>query len=222
MRYLMNLAAALALAAVATVASAAPAAPRNGVEYVTLPHVNPTDGGKKIEVTEFFAYYCPHCYVFESPLKAWIRKRSKDVLFQRVHVSRDERVLPQQRLFYTLEVMGLLDKYHDRIFEAMHVQRLTLERDPKVFDWAEKAGIDRAEFIETYRSFDVAEQVNHAGAVMKAYYIDRWPVIAVDGRFVTSPSHVAQAMPDATEAQLHEATIRVMDYLVDKARAEKK
>lgn len=223
MRYLSKLAAGLALSFLALGASASPDMPRNGVDYGTLPHKNPTDSGNKVEVTEFFAYYCPHCNAFEPQLNAWAAKHKDDVLLRRVHVARDERVLPQQRLFYTLEAMGLLEKYHAKVYEAMHgEQRLPLDRDVKVFEWAEQAGINRDKFIETYRSFDVLERVRHAGVVMQAYYIDRWPMIAVDGRFITSPGHLAATMPDATEAQLQEATLKVLDFLVQKARAEKK
>lgn len=222
MRYLMKLAAALALFALAPGAGASPEQPREGVHYGTLPHVNPTESGRKIEVTEFFAYYCPHCNAFEPKLNAWAARNKANVVLRRVHVARDERVLPQQRLFYTLEAMGLLDKYHAKVYEAMHVQRLPLDRDVKVFEWAAQAGIDRDKFILAYRSFDVLERVRHAGVVMQAYYIDRWPMVAVDGRFITSPGHLGQAMPEATEAQLHDAALKVLDFLVAKARAEKK
>jgi thiol:disulfide interchange protein DsbA len=199
------------------------AAPANGAEYLTLPEAQNTDAGNKVEVTEFFAYYCPHCNSFEPLLAAWVRKQGANIVFKRVHVARDANVAPQQRLFYTLEALGLVAQYHGKVFDAMHVERLRLNSDEAVFDWAEKAGIDRARLIETYRSFGVQAKLRRAGAMMTAYRIDQWPMVAIDGRFMTSPSQAGEAAKTAqTEEQQQQAALQVMDFLVAKAKAEKK
>jgi thiol:disulfide interchange protein DsbA len=55
--------------------------------------------------------------------------------------------------------------------------------------------------------------------MMDAYRVDRWPVIAVGGRWLTSPSHASEHAGEArTEAQQVEAVLPVMDYLVAKAK----
>lgn len=212
-------AAALGLAAAALSLPAAAAEPEDGAGYVTLPSPQPTDTGGKVEVIEFFAYYCPHCYAFEPRLAAWVRQQGDRIVFKRVHVPRDANVLPQQRLFFTLEAMGLLEQYHDRVFAAMHVDRLRLNSDEQVFDWIAKNGIDRARFIDTYRSFGIQQRLRRADAMMDAYHVDRWPVVVIDGRWLTSPSHAGEHAPEArTEAQQQQAALQVMDYLVAKAR----
>jgi thiol:disulfide interchange protein DsbA len=211
-------AAALGLAAAAPLAAGA-AEPRDGIEYLTLPSVLPTDSGRKVEVIEFFAYYCPHCYAFEPRLAAWVKRQGDNIVFKRVHVPRDANVLPQQRLFFTLQAMGLLEQYHDKVFAAMHVERLRLNSDEQVFDWIAKNGIDRAAFIDTYRSFGIQQRLRRADAMMDAYHIDRWPVVAIGGRWLTSPSHANQNSGEArTEAQQQDVALQVMDYLVAKAR----
>lgn len=212
-----------ALALCAFAGAAAPAEPKNGVDYLTLRVTQNTDAGKKVEVTEFFAYYCPHCNVLEPHLAAWVKKQGDKIVFKRVHVPRDPNVLPQQRLFYTLEALGLVEQYHDKVFAAMHSERLRLNRDELVFDWAEKAGIERTRFIDTYRSFGVQARLRRADAVMQAYQVDQWPMIAIDGRFMTSPTQAAEGNSAAvTEAQQQQAMLAVMDHLVAKAQAEKK
>jgi thiol:disulfide interchange protein DsbA len=203
----------------AAAAPAAPAEPKDGVEYLTLPSQLPTDTGRKVEVIEFFAYYCPHCHAFEPLLKAWVKRQGDNIVFKRVHVSRDASVAPQQRLFFTLEAMGLLEQYHDKVFAAMHVERLRLNSDEQVFDWITKNGIDRAAFIDTYRSFGIQQRLRRAGAMMDAYGVDRWPVVVIGGRYLTSPSHAsAQAAETRTEAQQMDTALQVMDYLVAKAK----
>lgn len=202
---------------------AAAAEPQNGSQYLTLSTPQPTEtgntSGKKVEVIEFFAYYCPHCYAFEPQLAAWVKKQGDNIVFKRVHVSAGASALPQQRLFYTLDALGLLDQYHQKVFDAMHVQRLRLGSDEQVMEWAAQNGIDRARFADTYRSFGIQAKLRRAGAMMEAYNVDHWPMLAVDGRYVTSPSRVHQG---DTEMQQQQATLQVMDWLVDKAKAEKR
>ena len=66
-------------------------------------------------------------------------------------------------------------------------------------------------------------EVRRAGAMMDAYRIDSWPTVAVDGRFLTSPSQANEGVKVAqTEAQQQESALRVLDYLVAKAKSEKK
>jgi thiol:disulfide interchange protein DsbA len=203
--------------------AAAAADPANGVQYLTLPDVQNTGAGNKVEVTEFFAYYCPHCDRFEPLLAAWVKKQGDNIVFRRVHVASGPGVLPQQKLFYTLEALGLLDQYHVKAFEAMHVQRLRLASDKEVFDWAATAGIDRAKFIDAYNSFGVQAKVRRAERMMAEYRIDSWPTVAIGGRYLTSPTQAGEgSQTPQTETQLQQSALGVMDFLVAKAKAEKK
>jgi thiol:disulfide interchange protein DsbA len=213
-------AALLGLAAATAVPLPAVAAePKDGVDYLTLPAALPTDTGRKVEVIEFFAYYCPHCYAFEPRLAAWVRQQGDNIVFKRVHISGNANVAPQQRLFFTLEAMGLLEQYHDKVFNAMHVERLRLNSDEQVFDWAEKNGIERGKFVDTYRSFGIQQRLRRTDAMMDAYHVDRWPLVAIGGRYLTSPSHAGAHADEArTEAQQQDMALRVMDYLVARAK----
>jgi thiol:disulfide interchange protein DsbA len=223
MRPMRRLLLAAALLGLAGTIQAAPAMPKDGVEYRTLPAAQRTDAGDKVEVIEFFAYYCPHCNAFEPLLAEWVRKQGTQIVFKRVHVPRDAGVLPQQRLFYTLAAMGLLERYHDTVFAAMHRERLRLNTDELVFAWAAGAGIDRARFVDTYRSAAVQEQVQRANASMRAYQVDHWPLVAIDGRFLTSAALANDAITaERNETQQHQAALQVMDYLVAKAKADQR
>lgn len=223
MRLLRRLLIACALLGFVSFAGASPTAPTAGVEYLVLPAAQPTDAGNKVEVTEFFAYYCPHCNAFEPVLAAWVKKQGASIVFKRVHITRDLNVLPQQRLFYTLEALGLLEQYHDKVFAAMHESRLPLNTDEAVFDWAAKAGIDRARFIDTYRSYGVQARMYQANAKMQAYGINQWPMIAVGGRYLTSPYHAHLGQTEqVAESQMQQEALQVMDHLVARAKADKK
>jgi thiol:disulfide interchange protein DsbA len=221
LRRLLLSAAALAPALTSGLAAASAAQPKEGVEYLALLDAQPTDSGRKVEVIEFFAYYCPHCYALEPHLVEWVKKQGDSIAFRRVHVPRGAPVAAQQRLFFALESLGQLEQFHGKVFNAMHVERLPLAQDEQVFDWASRAGIDRARFIDAYRSFGVQAKVRRAQAMMEAYRVTHWPMIAVDGRFLTSPGMLDEAGEARGGAALT-ATLQVMDVLVARAKADKK
>jgi thiol:disulfide interchange protein DsbA len=212
-----------ALAGAAPAAAAAPVTPQEGVHYQVLAPRQETSAGKAVEVIEFFAYYCPHCNVFEPLLAEWVKKQGSNIVFKRVHVAGGARVLPQQRLFYALDALGLVEQYHTRAFAAMHVQGLRFADDEQVIDWATRAGIDRARFVDAYGSFGVQARARRAGAMMDEYRINHWPMVAIDGRFITSPSMAnPEGSPARTEAEQQQVALQVMDVLVAKAKADKK
>lgn len=223
MRFMKYVVGALMLS-VAALSSASPADPKNGVEYKTLPTPQAVDSGKKVEVIEFFDYACPHCFAFDPSLTAWVKKQGDAIVFKRMHISRSGTDLPQQKLFFTLSAMGLLnDAMHTKIFTEMHVNHNRMNRDEMAFDFAAKQGVDRQKFIETYRGLGVGGSVRRATSMMDAYGVDSWPMIAIDGKYVTSPTMANEGSKAATtEAELHAQAIQVMDILVAKAKAEKK
>lgn len=223
MRFMKWLAGALMLGVVA-MAAASPADPKNGVEYRVLASAQPVDSGKKVEVLEFFDYACPHCNAFDPDLTAWVKKQGDNIVFKRMHISRQGTDLPQQKMYFTLIAMGLMnDAMHSKIFQEMHVNRNRMNRDEMVFDFIAKQGIDRQKFIDTYRGFGVGGSVRRASSMMDAYTVDSWPLIAIDGKYITSPTMANEGSKSATsEAQLHAQALQVMDLLVAKAKAEKK
>ena len=223
MRVLKYAVSAMLMSAVVLSASASPTDPKNGVEYRTLPTPQQADA-KKVEVIEFFDYACPHCYALDPSLQAWLKKQGGNVIFKRVHISRTGTDLPQQKMFYTLESMGLMnDAMNTKIFTEMHVNRNRMNRDEMVFDFIARQGVDRQKFIDTYRGFGVQGQVRRASSLMDTYGVDSWPMFAIDGKYVTSPAMSDEGSKAATtETQLHTQGFQVMDVLVAKAKAEKK
>jgi thiol:disulfide interchange protein DsbA len=65
--------------------------------------------------------------------------------------------------------------------------------------------------------------MDQATAKMQAYGIQQWPMIAIGGRYLTSPYHAHLGQnQDATEAVQQQEALQVMDYLLAKAKADKK
>ena len=134
----------------------AQAGPTEGVHYIRLADPAPAAGGGKVEVIEFFWYECPHCNAFEPALDAWSRRLPDDVAFRRVPVwFREEPFGPQQRLFYTLEALGLLGTLHRKVFQTIHAERTRLRTTEDMAAFALRNGVDPVTFMTTYNSFGV-------------------------------------------------------------------
>lgn len=217
MRFIQHLLAVVGFSLVAATVGASPTAPVNGTDYRTLAKPQQTDSGKKVEVTEFFWYDCPHCNAFEPSLEAWVKKQGDKISFKRVPVAFRDSFIPQQKLYYTLEAMGKVDELHGKIFRAIHVDRQKLDTDSEILAYVTKQGIDAKKFADFYNSFGVQTKVKRATQLQAAYQVDGVPLIAIDGRYLTSPSIVGASLGNRPESILHEATLQVADWLVAKS-----
>ena len=162
---------------------------RSGKDYQTLERPVPSDAGAgKVELIEFFWYSCPHCNAFEPTFAQWVKNAPKDVVVRRVPVAFRDDFAPQQRLYYTLEAMGLVDTLHAKVFHAVHVERLPLNTDALIQAWVEKQGVDGKKFAETYKSFGVAGKVKRAVQLQNDFRIEGVPSLGIAGRYYTDGS----------------------------------
>lgn len=220
MRLFRNLIGIAGFCLVAGTAAASPSNPQAGVDYRVLEKPQQTESGKKIEVTEFFWYGCPHCSALEPSLEAWVKKNENTIAFKRVPVAFRESFLPQQKMYYALEAMGKIDEMQKKIFAAIHGERRTLDTEAAIVEFVTKNGVDKQKFLDLYNSFGVQAKARRASQLQEAYRIDGVPTIAVDGRYVTSPSIVGASLGRQPDNVLHSATLQVMDHLVAKATKE--
>jgi protein dithiol oxidoreductase (disulfide-forming) len=181
--------AALATGGLTTAAFAQGKKPEAGTDYQVLDPRAPVDApAGKIEIVEFFWYSCPHCNAFEPTLDAWSKKLPKDVFFRRAPVAFRDDFVPQQRLYFALDAMGLVDKLHAKVFAAVHVEKQNLARGDAIADWVAKQGVDKAKFLEQYNSFSVATKATRSTQLQNAYKVEGVPAMGVAGRFYTDGS----------------------------------
>lgn len=195
----------------ALVAGSAAAQMRAGKDYKPLANPQAVETGEKIEVIEFFWYGCPHCFDLEPFLKKWTAKLPKDVEFRRIPAIPTERWMPNARTFYTLEAMGLLERMHGEVFDAIHIDRVNLNDEKIQLDWMAKKGVDRAKFAEAWKSFSVQSKTKRAAQLTQAYDITGVPTLVVDGKYQTSVSMTGSP----------EGLMQTLDGLIAKARAER-
>ncbi len=190
--------------------------PVAGKHYNEINPPAPAGAEGKVEVVEFFWYGCPHCNAFEPTLEAWVKRLPAHVAFRRVPVAfRPDPGLAHQKLFYTLESMGLIEKLHRKVFDEMHLNRDPSDQRPRLANaeqigaFAEKQGLDKAQFLGVFDSFAVNTKVGQAKKLASAYQLEGVPSLGIQGRYLTG----AQA-GDMIKA------LEVTDFLIQKVRAK--
>lgn len=197
-------------AAVVPLTQAQTKKPQPGTDYQVLDPRAPVEApAGKIEVVEFFWYKCGHCNAFEPMLDAWIKKLPKDVLVRRIPVAFRDDFAPQQRLYYALEAMGLVEKLHAKVFAAIHGEKLALDKGDAIAEWVSRQGVDKSKFMDQYNSFTVATKATRATQLQNTYKIEGVPSLGVAGRFLT----------DGTMARNMDRALQVVDSLIADVRA---
>ena len=191
-----------------TAASAQGGEPAEGKQFTRIDPPVPAFAPGKIEVVEYFSYACPHCSAFEPTVEAWAKKLPADVAFYRVPVAFLMNHENFMRTYYALETMGQVGAMQRKVFTAVHVDRVPLDKPADIAALMAKNGIDATKFLDVFNSFSVANSVTRAKKLTAAAKLDGVPTVTVQGRFATSPGQAGSA----------EQAMAVVDYLVQKSR----
>lgn len=169
-------------------------------KYVTIEPAQPSDTTGKIEVLEFFAYTCPHCYAIEPMVEKWAKTLPPNVVLRPVPVAFNASMADLQRLYYSLEALNRLD-LHPEVFKALHVERQRIYDAKAITDWVVGKGVDRKAFEDVFNSFGIKSKLTRADELAKLYKIEGTPSIAVGGKYVTSPTMTNSYEGTIAEAQ---------------------
>ena len=180
-----------------------------GIDYLSLDKRVPTDSEKgRIEVVEFFWFNCPHCNAFEPRFESWIKTVAKDVDVRRVPVHFRDDFEPQQRMYYVLESLGMVDALQAKVFKAIHTDHQNLQTFDALAAWSEKNGIQRAKFTELYNSFAVVSKAKRAAQQQDAFKVQGVPALGIAGRFYTDGSLVGNM----------DKALQVAEFLISEVR----
>ncbi|HEY5603277.1 MAG TPA: thiol:disulfide interchange protein DsbA/DsbL [Gammaproteobacteria bacterium] len=174
------------------------------IHYESVLPAQPTSTGDKIEVVEMFWYGCPHCNSLEPYVERWLKKMPANAQFVRMPaIFRPEWEL-HARAFYTAEILGVLDKTHTAMFEAIHQQKRRLSTDSEIQKLFAEHGISEQDFNRVFRSFAVEAKIRRAKDMSERYGIRGVPALIVNGKYRTS----------AQLAGGNATIFQVVDYLV--------
>jgi thiol:disulfide interchange protein DsbA len=144
-----------------TVASAIPLRFEEGKHYEVISK----NASTTPVVTEYFSFYCPHCYKFEFVAKGMEKALPKGVKFEKSHVDfmRSASQETQQNLSRAMvaaEKLGLGHKIIDAIFDQIHKQRKPFKDMADIKKLFVANGVSEDKFDKAMNSFSVKGAAN--------------------------------------------------------------
>lgn len=183
-----------------------------GKDYAVLDYPLPSEDNAKIQVTEVFWYGCPHCYHFKPMLEAWVKQLPPDVNFSFLPAPFGGVWNVDAQAFYTAQALGIVSKIHDDLFDALAGEHKKIDDEASFAKFFSHYGVKPAEFKKVWSSFGVHAKVQQAKSVVQSAQITGVPTVLVDGKYKV----------DAEMAGSQENMLKVMDYLIEKVRQQRK
>ncbi len=136
-----------------------------------------------VEVTEYFAYSCAHCYTFEPLINQWKYDLPEGVIFNRTPAIWSSLLEFFAQTYYTAETLGVLEVIHTPLFQALHIERRNLNNPEAMAEFFSEYGVDTEDFMKAFNSFGVKASRQQADARGRAYRASGTPAIIVNGKY---------------------------------------
>jgi protein dithiol oxidoreductase (disulfide-forming) len=173
---------------------------KEGTNYFAINPPQPTTvPAGKVEVMEVFSYACPACNAFQpimKELKAHLPANAQ-VVYLPAAFRPDEDWPMFQRAFFAAQALGIADKTHEAMFNAvwntgelatMNLQTNRVKNPlPSIEDaarfYARVAGVKPADFLAAAKSFGVDAKMRMANAQIGAMQALSTPTLVVNGKW---------------------------------------
>lgn len=199
----------LVLGLATTVQTATAATYEAGTHYDVIPQAQRTNVAPgKVEVMEVFSYGCPACDHFQPTMKKL--KAALPANAQLVYLpaswSSAENWPTFQRAYLTAKALGVADKAHDQMFEAIwttgelgifDASNRPKKNLPTIEDVArfyqKVTGVKAADFVAAAKSFTVDLKMRQADSQIIAMKIPSTPTLVVNGKYRINNQAVTSA-----------------------------
>jgi thiol:disulfide interchange protein DsbA len=170
--------------------SAQDSAAAKATNYISGQHyeeINPayeTGNKEQVVVYEFFGYKCPHCAHFQPFVKPWHKKLPKHVKFVRIPVVFQRGWDILAKAYYTAEAMGIAEKTHQAMFDALHKEHKRFNTMEDIADWyASEFSVDKDAFLSTANSFMIDSKIRQSNSLMQKMKVTSTPTLIINGKY---------------------------------------
>jgi thiol:disulfide interchange protein DsbA len=175
-----------------------------GQHYFLVEPAQPTGVPRgKVEVVEVFSYACPACNLFYpviDTLKAALPARAQ-LRYLPASWHPEEGWKTFQRAFFAAQSLGLVNRTHAAVFDAIWKSGELATVDPATHNlrsqlptivdvakfYGRIAGVKPDDFLAAAHSFSVDASMKQADAQIRAYQADVTPTIIVNGKYRLTP-----------------------------------
>ena len=193
-----------------TVAANVHAAVQEGKDYTVLAKPIPQLQANKIEVLEFFAYSCIHCYHLDPILLKHAQSFPSDTYLRSEHVVWDDQMLGLARIAAAVNSSGEKYRANPAVFDAIFEKKINLGDSATFKQWAEKqTTFDSKKVLAAFDGFSNQAETKKMQQLTNDYQIGSTPTVIVGGKYQVEFKGG------------WEMGMRTVDELVQKVRAER-
>ena len=178
-------------------------------KYELVQPPQPTDTPDKVEVVEVFWYGCPHCYSFLPTMEQYSKGKPDYVAVRHMPAIFRDSWVAHARAFYTADVLGVQEKIHRPLFEAIHVRRQSLDTRESLAAFFEQHGVSKDDFEKAWDSFAVQTLMRKSQVMQQRYGVRGTPTVIVNGKYRVSGSLAGPP----------QEMIKVIEALVERERS---
>jgi len=146
----------------------------------------------KVEVREYFSFYCPHCFSSEPFMGTVKETLPSNVKFERNHVDFLRAASPKiqamlSKAVVVAEQLGMDKKLINAVFKYIHVQRAVITSEKDIRNIFVLNGVDGEKFDKLMKSFSVNSQAKsmkkHQDTMSRSGALKSVPTIIVNGKY---------------------------------------
>ncbi|EFG31656.1 thiol:disulfide interchange protein DsbA/DsbL [Simonsiella muelleri] len=182
-----------------------------GKDYEILKKPMPQIEKDKIEVLEFFGYFCIHCKNLDPILLKKVKTFPSDTYFHTDHVVWDHDAhLGFARLAAAVNQSGTKQQANPAIFSAVFDQQIDLNDPATTTKWlSEQTVFDGKKVLAAYNSFSNQTQAQQMAQRTSDFGVESTPTMIVGGKYKL-------LFPNGFEAGM-----TTLDELIEKVRQER-
>lgn len=158
----------------------------DGHGYTTIKTPVRTSDPNKVEVVEVFWFGCPHCFHLEPETQAWKKTIPSYVDFKYMPAVFGRNWLNHAKAFYVAELLGVEDKIHEDLYNAIHVKGENLNTEDSLAAFFANYGVSEDDFHKQFNSFAVNSRLAQDDAKIRAYGVRGTPSLIVNGKYLVS------------------------------------
>lgn len=134
-----------------------------------------------VELVEAFSYGCPHCAEFAPYMDKLRAQLPKDVTVRYMPVVFSQAWAPYAQAFYAAQQLGVLEKTHDAMFQAM-LEHYPLNSLQDMAAWYGRHSADPQKFMDAATSAATMQQMAADQKTEIGWGVDSTPTLVVGRR----------------------------------------
>lgn len=146
----------------------------------------------KPQVLEFFSFYCPHCFKFESIMEELEKKLPSDVEVKKNHVNFLGQAMGPKltQAYAAAEILKVEDEVASLIFDQIHTHKKQINGDEGILEIFAKAGVSKEDAQGALASFPVNGIASQMKRNTETFAIRGVPSLIVNGKYQVKSSSV--------------------------------